>query len=73
MALFSELKVALAKLGADFTDSQSKEILKLLDKDKNGRITFDEFLKVIASGPFYMFFNTNKFRASSQKFFERCC
>ena len=55
MLSFEELKMALAKLGADFTDSQSKEILKLLDKDKNGRISFDEFLKVIAPEPFHVF------------------
>jgi len=45
----TELKEILRALGEEGTDTQAKELMKEIDDDQNGLISFDEFKEAMAS------------------------
>ncbi|KAL9651862.1 hypothetical protein ABK040_000209 [Willaertia magna] len=45
----SELREILKALGEEGTDAQAKELMKEIDSDQNGLISFDEFKEAMAS------------------------
>ena len=42
-----ELYYGLRSLGLTLTEEEAFEVLKVFDKDKNGNISFDEFLRAL--------------------------
>lgn len=42
-----ELYYGLRALGLTLTEEEAFEVLKVFDKDKNGNISFDEFLRAL--------------------------